>query len=316
MKVGLTDNPLGFLLINRRPLYRYLISKYTHFLKRGPFPGMVFLSLNNYGRGTTRITKNIDYYYTNLLLINHFLCLRDSRDSGRQPQGPGIYLHTRTIQRNSMGYFLVSDHHENRAGGAILSDRSLRVAHERTIFYLGSAEGFLFNYIVGGTINKYLWTSALHGGSAGGQVDVSFVSGSVWLHHRITRAHQMTVVQPLKKIRATQQYYLQREYGEYSSAAVSSGNGGGPGIMSWGSGQVLYGTTVEHLREEITEIKNLIHETRKQVQDNVVSKEKMTQVVSKTIEGSVDINLIADQVYSEIARRIKLERERRGLYAG
>ncbi|MCF6155900.1 MAG: hypothetical protein E3K36_11750 [Candidatus Brocadia sp.] len=77
-------------------------------------------------------------------------------------------------------------------------------------------------------------------------------------------------------------------------------------------GQNLYFHNQRKIEQEVEEIKKIVVETKEAVQDTSFSKHFPTDM-DKAIKQHLDINRISDQVYQNIERRIRIERERRGL---
>ncbi len=77
----------------------------------------------------------------------------------------------------------------------------------------------------------------------------------------------------------------------------------------------VYQNNETKLSKEIKEIKNFINQTKKEL-ENVPTREFVNMEIQRHLEGQMDIVRLTDHVYSELKRRIRLERERRGLYAG
>ncbi|NOY64101.1 MAG: hypothetical protein GXO97_01675 [Nitrospirae bacterium] len=76
----------------------------------------------------------------------------------------------------------------------------------------------------------------------------------------------------------------------------------------------LYFNNMHNFNEEIKELKKLILQTRGEM-ENVPSKEFIRRELERNAVRHFDIKEVTDRVYSELTRRIRLERERRGLYA-
>jgi hypothetical protein len=76
------------------------------------------------------------------------------------------------------------------------------------------------------------------------------------------------------------------------------------------TGEGLYFHNQRQIEQEVEEIRNVVIETKEAVREtNYHSPNELDRVIKQHL----DINRISDQVYQNIERRIKIERERRGL---
>lgn len=75
----------------------------------------------------------------------------------------------------------------------------------------------------------------------------------------------------------------------------------------------LYFHNRRRVEQEVEEIKKVVIETRETVEKKLLSAHSLKGDMDKYINQHFDLNRISDQVYSKIERRIKAERERRGI---
>ncbi|HHN64077.1 MAG TPA: hypothetical protein ENK09_01785 [Nitrospirae bacterium] len=79
--------------------------------------------------------------------------------------------------------------------------------------------------------------------------------------------------------------------------------------------EIVYQNNDTVLSKEIKEIKNFIIKTKNEL-ENLPTREFVNREIEKHLNGKLNLMHITEHVYSELKRRIRLERERRGLYAG
>jgi len=79
--------------------------------------------------------------------------------------------------------------------------------------------------------------------------------------------------------------------------------------------EILFLNNTERFQKEIHETRKVVLETRKELQEKVMSRHSIKEEIEHYVNNRFDINRIVDQVYSELTRRIRLARERRGFYA-
>lgn len=75
----------------------------------------------------------------------------------------------------------------------------------------------------------------------------------------------------------------------------------------------LFFANIQRFEREIKDIKKTVLETRKELYREVHSLKSIKDVIERHINNHYDVNLLVDKVFDELRRRIRLERERRGL---
>ena len=75
----------------------------------------------------------------------------------------------------------------------------------------------------------------------------------------------------------------------------------------------LYFRTQRRIEQEVEEIKKIVVETKEATEKKSLSTHSLKEDIDKQMKQHLDINRISDQVYQNIERRIRIERERRGL---
>ncbi len=75
----------------------------------------------------------------------------------------------------------------------------------------------------------------------------------------------------------------------------------------------LYFANQNRIEREISGIKEIIKSATAKIEENKISEEQIHHYINNRLKEIVNINRISEQVYYDIERRIRFERERRGL---
>lgn len=98
----------------------------------------------------------------------------------------------------------------------------------------------------------------------------------------------------------------------FVSGVGSNANAKGGRTAFKTDGEDFYFYKQRRIEEEVEEIKRIVVETKGVVEEKSVSND-FQRDIDLRIKRQLDVNRISDQVYQNIERRIRMERERRGL---